>query len=99
MICSRKKIVTITFNKPILLDELKDLIVKAEAELVDYEVKFINSKNEWVTGNFKAIDKINSLVDNIILSGTETSLEYKGVTSARVKINLLNKSLDLFNRL
>jgi hypothetical protein len=87
---------TITFDKPITQERLNEIINAGKVELVDCEGKFLNESSNWITGNFKKLDSslIKEFTNSLIENGLEKQLTFEGITSARVKINLLEDSYE-----
>lgn len=92
----KNTISTVTFTQPASVSDLQELEEKYDVEIVNYEVKFINQDNIWGTGCLEDLSekKIDELKEKIITEGKEESLEYIGITSARVKLNLLKNSYE-----
>lgn len=89
-------VATVTFNTPICIETLRTILNESNGKLKDFETKFINDQGVWVTGSFRRLDEnlINKVINDIVESGKEQKLVYEGITSARIRIDLLSNNYE-----
>lgn len=81
--------VVLTFNQPISVSELNDILEGSHAKLTNYEAKFVNDKGEWITALYSGLNEEELITKvNKLIEGKENAIYYEGVTSAKVRIEL-----------
>ncbi|MEF3313126.1 hypothetical protein PV433_29985 [Paenibacillus sp. GYB004] len=81
---------TVTFNAPISVEKVENILEKSNSNLRDYEIKWVNGNGQWVTGHAKKLEpKVREIIEKGLLdSGKEQDLRYEGITSARIELSL-----------
>ena len=82
----------VTFNSPVTINYLCSLLTNG-VTLINYEAKFINDENEWITLCSKRLEESDLLEVAGILSGGE-NLSYCGITSATLEIPVLDNTYE-----
>jgi hypothetical protein len=63
-------------------------LISIFSPFIDFETKFLDKEKNWVTGNINKLDE--SFLDDDIIE--KEKLEYIGITSARVKVDIMGNA-------
>lgn len=95
--------VTVTFDGAISQTDLENLLKKSGAKFVDCEVKLLDENGMWVTAHIRDLTKIDSIdeireLEDRVSEGSKCDVEYCGITSARLNINLMDDSYERLSK-
>ncbi|MDB1971457.1 MAG: hypothetical protein E7E64_16095 [Clostridium celatum] len=92
--------VTLTFARPISVEEFNKIARKNSFLVLDYETKHITSTGEWITGFLQKLDEneVSALNEEIKHNINDSDTKYEGITSARVSMKLNGNKYDKLSK-
>ena len=93
---------TVTFNGAISLADLNNILALSGAEFIDCELKLFDENGTWITANIRDLQAINTTekianLENAIAADAGTTVDYCGITSARLNLNIMDNSFELLS--